>query len=224
MSGFVGKTCPYCQFPVKPGEASVICSACGLPHHARCWEENGRCTTFGCNGQPLDAAAAPAAEARSPVDLTGEEIRCQFCGTDNQLDAAFCKNCGANLSNTPAVEAAIVSGRSCPGCGRNNPPVAAFCAGCGSALEPQVTAGAPPPMGQPEISTYLWPAILSTLCCFLPTGVVGIVYAAKVQSRLETGDYPGALEASKKAAIWCWVTFGLGIAVGIITVVTRSSK
>lgn len=35
----VGKTCPYCQTPVKPGEAVVFCSACSIPHHQQCWTE-----------------------------------------------------------------------------------------------------------------------------------------------------------------------------------------
>ena len=48
----IGKTCPYCQAPLKPGVEIVTCSACGMPHHAECWRENGRCTTYGCDGEP----------------------------------------------------------------------------------------------------------------------------------------------------------------------------
>ncbi|MHB0935559.1 MAG: RING finger protein [Armatimonadota bacterium] len=55
----VGKTCPYCQTPIKPNAAAVVCSACEMPHHAECWQENGRCTTYGCNGSPLGAEGAP---------------------------------------------------------------------------------------------------------------------------------------------------------------------
>lgn len=58
----VGKTCPYCRFPLKPGEQVITCPACKVPHHADCWSENRGCTTYGCSGT---AAAAPA--ARSPV-------------------------------------------------------------------------------------------------------------------------------------------------------------
>ncbi|MFO7947073.1 MAG: RING finger protein [Armatimonadota bacterium] len=46
----VGKTCPFCRFPIKPGEDIVVCPECGVPHHADCWEENGGCTTYGCTG------------------------------------------------------------------------------------------------------------------------------------------------------------------------------
>jgi len=45
-----GKTCPFCQFPLKADSDVTICSACGIPHHLECWVENGGCTTFGCRG------------------------------------------------------------------------------------------------------------------------------------------------------------------------------
>ena len=45
----VGKVCPYCQTPIKPGEHLMVCPRCKVPHHRECWQENGdRCTTFGC--------------------------------------------------------------------------------------------------------------------------------------------------------------------------------
>jgi hypothetical protein len=46
----VGKTCPYCQFPIKQGSEVLECANCKIPHHEDCWEENGGCTTFGCQG------------------------------------------------------------------------------------------------------------------------------------------------------------------------------
>ncbi len=45
---YIGKTCPYCQFPIKQDSEAVQCRACQVPHHRECWEENGGCTTFGC--------------------------------------------------------------------------------------------------------------------------------------------------------------------------------
>ncbi|HEY3267029.1 MAG TPA: CD225/dispanin family protein [Armatimonadota bacterium] len=51
----VGKTCPYCQTPIKPGVAARACAICGMAHHEECWRANNGCTTFGCAG----AAAAP---------------------------------------------------------------------------------------------------------------------------------------------------------------------
>lgn len=41
--------CPYCQSPIEEGMAVIVCPSCHVPHHADCWRENGRCTTFGCD-------------------------------------------------------------------------------------------------------------------------------------------------------------------------------
>ena len=49
---YVGKTCPFCQYPIKPGEVVTVCPACGVPHHADCWQSNNnQCTTYGCTGR-----------------------------------------------------------------------------------------------------------------------------------------------------------------------------
>lgn len=63
----VGKTCPYCRFPIKAGEAVQRCPSCGEPHHRDCWVENGGCTIYGCRSSPQMAAAAPVAAAPQPV-------------------------------------------------------------------------------------------------------------------------------------------------------------
>ena len=75
----------------------------------------------------------------------------------------------------------------------------------------------PPPMGpRPEVPNYLVWSILTTLFCCLPFGIVAIIYAAQVNTKLAVGDVPGAMEASKNAKTWCWVSFGIGLAVGVI--------
>jgi hypothetical protein len=55
-------------------------------------------------------------------------------------------------------------------------------------------------------------AILVTIFCCLPFGIVAIVYAAQVNTKLQAGDYAGAADASKKAKTYSWVAFGLGLA------------
>ena len=73
----------------------------------------------------------------------------------------------------------------------------------------------PPPMagGQPRpaVPTYLVPAILSTLFCCMPFGIVAIVFAAQVSSKLNTGDVPGAQQASAKAKTWFWAAVLTGL-------------
>ena len=69
----------------------------------------------------------------------------------------------------------------------------------------------PIPNAPANVPNYLIPAILTTLCCCLPFGVVGIVFAAQVNGKLAAGDYAGAVRTSNQAKIWCWVSFGIGL-------------
>jgi len=66
------------------------------------------------------------------------------------------------------------------------------------------TPVAPPP-------NYLVWAILTTILCCLPFGIVSIVYAAQVNSKWQVGDVAGANQASKNAKTWAWVSFGVGL-------------
>ena len=71
----------------------------------------------------------------------------------------------------------------------------------------------------PNIPSYLGWAIATLILCFWPTGIVAIVYATKVGNLLAVGDVYGAKEASHKAKMWCWITFGIAVAVWIITMI-----
>jgi TM2 domain-containing membrane protein YozV len=63
--------CPYCRAAIEPDEAqTVLCSGCGTPHHADCFEENGGCTVFGCSAAP---AAEPKLSIATP-DLQQAEV------------------------------------------------------------------------------------------------------------------------------------------------------
>lgn len=60
--------------------------------------------------------------------------------------------------------------------------------------------------------TWLVEAILATIFCCLPFGIVGIVFAAQVTSKYNLGLYDQALEASNNARKWTKITVLLGIA------------
>jgi hypothetical protein len=105
----------------------------------------------------------------------------------------FCTKCGAPIAD---------NAQSCPSCGAPlmnpySPPIAA------------TRASSP----GDKVPNYLVQAILTTLCCCLPFGVVAIVYAAQVDGKATAGDYAGAMQASNSAKTWCWVAFGLGLAI-----------
>jgi len=65
--------------------------------------------------------------------------------------------------------------------------------------------------GEPCPPTNLVWAILATVLCCLPAGVVAIVYAVKVSRRYQMGDIQGAKRASETGAWWCIASIILGI-------------
>ncbi|MBV9497691.1 MAG: TIR domain-containing protein [Acidobacteria bacterium] len=78
-----------------------------------------------------------------------------------------------------------------------------------------VTASAPPAPGG-QIPNYLIASVLVTLLCCLPTGIVAIIAAADVNTRLSRGDVAGAMAASARAKRWCWISVAVGLGVGVV--------
>ncbi len=62
-----------------------------------------------------------------------------------------------------------------------------------------------------NIPNYLPQAILVTLFCCLPFGIVAIVQAAKVNAYIKDGNFEGAIQSSDNAKKWCWISFIAGI-------------
>lgn len=74
----------------------------------------------------------------------------------------------------------------------------------------------------PQVPNHLVWAILTTLFCCLPAGIVSIVYAAQVTGKLASGDIAGAQESSnnaKKWAMWSAIIGVVAIVLYIILVV-----
>lgn len=63
---------------------------------------------------------------------------------------------------------------------------------------------------------YLVFAILTTIFCCQIFGIVSIVFAAQVNSRWNSGDIQGALDASKNAKLWSWIAFGSGLIIALV--------
>lgn len=59
---------------------------------------------------------------------------------------------------------------------------------------------------RPRPQNYLVFAIITTVLCCLPAGVVSIVYAAKVNGLYAEGKYDEAEAASKNAKTWAIVS------------------
>lgn len=76
----------------------------------------------------------------------------------------------------------------------------------------------------PNIPNYLVQAVLLTITCFVLsffafffpilgvlTGIIAIVYATQVNSKVAGRNYVGAEEASRNARIWTIITFAFVI-------------
>ena len=100
----------------------------------------------------------------------------------------FCQNCGNQIA-----DAAVV----CPKCGV---PVA------GKFIAPATE----------QVPNHMVGAVLTALFCCQIGGIVAIVYAAQVNSKLACGDVEGARAASKTANTWITVNVITGVLIGII--------
>lgn len=107
----------------------------------------------------------------------------------------------------------------CPKCGQENSDTSDHCIRCGGAMPHAGTEyGLGTPAGNERhvhvANNLVW-AILATIFCCLPTGIVAIVYAAQVDGRVSAGDITGARESARLAAVWSWVSFGVGLFFGL---------
>ncbi len=74
----------------------------------------------------------------------------------------------------------------------------------------------PPPTDSPaSVPNYLVPAIISVFCCS-PLGIVAIIFASQVNGKVASGDIAGAVDASKKAKLFSFISIGIGLALGVV--------
>lgn len=99
----------------------------------------------------------------------------------------------------------------CSKCGENNNDNAWKCVRCAAVLR-----GEPTPLQMKRVPNYLAQSILVTLLCCMPFGIPAIVYSAQVNTKLNAGDLQGAIDSSNKAKMWGWISFGVGLAGGVI--------
>ena len=122
-------------------------------------------------------------------------MNCPNCGTSNLDNAAVCVNCGRSLSGAPGMPSSYAP-----------PP-------------PPSNYGSPSAAVGAQIPNYLWQSIVVTLCCCLPLGIVSIIFAAQVNSKLAQGDIAGAQDASQKAKMFALIVFGDGIVVIVLSMI-----
>ncbi|HPU02063.1 MAG: hypothetical protein GX890_01720 [Firmicutes bacterium] len=62
-----------------------------------------------------------------------------------------------------------------------------------------------------DVPNYLAWAILATIFCCQPLGIVAIVFAAQASSSLAAGNYEAALKTSTMARNWCLAATVVGV-------------
>jgi hypothetical protein len=72
-----------------------------------------------------------------------------------------------------------------------------------------------PGMGSPPNSQMV-PAILTTLFCCLPLGIVSIVKAAQVNNLWSSGQHDAARKAAADARKWWLISLVVGLVVGVL--------
>jgi hypothetical protein len=121
----------------------------------------------------------------------------------------------------------------CPNCGAELRPAANFCSSCGAAQAEVAQAetfdpGTPAPSDvvrpradyaaqtQKNIENHFIKSIIATVCCCVPFGIVGIIYATRVDAFLKAGNRAAAEDASKKASLWSNLAIGIGLVVNML--------
>jgi predicted secreted protein len=166
-------------------------------------------------------------------------MKCPNCSANIPSDATECEFCGHRITSVteflaqnkiPSVSAPSSAGTASP-----QPATMVM-----NPLPTPATSQAPPsPPENPyenhsqapqknEIPNHMLWAVISTVaatffsmctCCFiplgLPSGIVAITFANKVNTLLAMGDVAGAKEASSKAKLWSWVTTAIAIIFGL---------
>lgn len=133
-------------------------------------------------------------------------MRCYSCNSENETESKFCSTCGTMME--PTIDSSKKSVES----NYTKDPTAKSA----TVVETTTPPASSKPAVNSTISTYLIPSILVTLFCCLPFGVAAIVFAAKVDGKVASGDIAGAQECSNKAKTFCLISFALGLLFVII--------
>jgi hypothetical protein len=208
-------TCPDCsnQYP----DDAPYCPNCGRPNPARQAGAAGTGSTPG-GGQPeTPAGTGPGsttytAGTGSPAGSTGGAAGSAGAAGSGSAYGAGTGSTGSTggtgggYAGTPNETPA--GGGYAPGGGYGGAGGAGGAGYGGGGYGGGAPAGGSPPQAIPN---YLVHAILVTLCCCLPFGIVSIVYATQVNTKRDMGDIAGALVASNNAKKWAMIGAGVGV-------------
>lgn len=107
-------------------------------------------------------------------------MRCKYCDSENKPKRNICEFCGAPLEYVEEAEKQIEDVSS------DFPEEAPY-----------------------KVPDYLVHAVLVTVFCCMPVGIVAIFFAARAKTLSSRGEYVRAMEASEMAKASCWIGFGI---------------
>ena len=144
----------------------------------------------------------------------------------------YCSNCDQHiLCDTEWAGREI----NCPACQQTlmvpsvGPPVIEASAATGPRIAPEPSGKRVKYSPQHNVGsgaatrpkTYLMEAIVASLLCCIPFGIVAIVYAAQVDSKFTAGDYQGAQKAAHSAKTWYHVALISGLVIIAISIASK---
>lgn len=145
----------------------------------------------------------------------GETRICTVCGQEisPQDNLVLCNGCGKPYHAHCWAQYGRCQTQGCEGTPVYQP--------VGEAAAPppyQYQAGPAAPAASGTVQNHLVWAILATLFCCLPFGVVAIIYSSQVSGHISAGNYDAAVQSSNKARGWCLAATITGAVVILISV------
>ena len=110
-------------------------------------------------------------------------VACTSCGTNPRLGRNFCNACGVKTKDNQVV---------CLKCGVS----------LGSSGPRQTTRSARQTAGYGHVNNHMVKAILVTILCCMPLGIVAIIKSSEVNGKLAAGDIEGAQLSAAEADKW----------------------
>ena len=138
-------------------------------------------------------------------------MNCKNCYQEIPDGSKFCPHCGAKQNEVQANEVQ-------PNAEQENAAGYQDVSGYQNNSGYQNVTGYQNNGQKPEINyvPYLILSIISTVCCCLPFGIVGIVFSVKINSAMNAGNYEEAAQDAKMAKIWTIVSFVVGLLFWIV--------
>lgn len=108
---------------------------------------------------------------------------------------------------------------NCQFCGAENPDGTRFCVSCGKDITlgntPEESKPAKVIYDHPFVETHLVKAIVTAIFCFMPVGVIAIVYAVLAEDKKNSGNIDAARRNAQQANKWANIALIIGIVLTI---------